>query len=441
LKYFSFLRFLPQKTPSNDTVTVVKNFFFLSLIQLTNFLIPVIILPYLVRTIGIENFGSISIAQALMSYFIIITDFGFNLTSTREIVFNRNNTEELSRIVSSTLILKALLAAVTFVLLVIIMGFVEKFQVNSQLYYLSFLLVIGQVLLPTWFFQGMEKIQYLAYINFASKVVFTVLIFFLITSPPDYIYVPVYLSLGNILAGLIGIWIMFRKFKLRFYVPKVIYLINDLRTGLYVMYSNFAINAYINSNILILGLFTNNLVTGYFSIAERILYCIRQILTLFFQATYPQVCSLAKKGNEELKLFFRKFFSPFVLLVTILCLGMFIFADLITLLLVKDYNPDIINAIRLFSFVPLVICMNIPAYQTLLAYNLQKTAMFVLVTGALLNIVLNLVLSPYFLMNGTIASVIVTEVYITSGLYFMLAYKHPSYSLLSTKMIKWKIKT
>jgi PST family polysaccharide transporter len=128
-------------------------------------------------------------------------------------------------------------------------------------------------------------------------------------------------------------------------------------------------------------------------------------------------------------------------LVAVLCAGIFIFADVITLLLVKSYNKEIITAIRLFSFVPLVIGMNIPAYQTLLAYNLQKTAMFVLVTGAILNILLNFLLSRYFLMTGTITSVILTEVYITSGLYFMLLHKHPSYSFLSAKMIKWKTRS
>jgi PST family polysaccharide transporter len=182
-------------------------------------------------------------------------------------------------------------------------------------------------------------------------------------------------------------------------------------------------------------------VTGYFSVAEKILYCIRQILTLFFQATYPQVCSVVKKGKTELKLFFKKFFYPFSFLILLVCLVIFIFADIITLLLVKSYNIQIINAIRLFSFVPFIICMNIPAYQTLLAYNLQKTAMFVLVTGAVLNILLNLVLSSFFAMYGTIASVILTELYITTGLYVMLSTKHPSVSFLSPKMTKWKIRS
>jgi PST family polysaccharide transporter len=80
------------------------------------------------------------------------------------------------------------------------------------------------------------------------------------------------------------------------------------------------------------------------------------------------------------------------------------------------------------AFVPFVVALNIPAYQTLLAFNFQKSYMSVLLAGSLLNILLNIILSNLFSMMGTAWSVIVTELFITCGLYIILQRNHKHYS-------------
>ncbi|RYG00614.1 MAG: flippase, partial [Chitinophagaceae bacterium] len=312
-----FSRLQSGQPVSSETRSVFRNFFFLSVVQATNFIIPLIILPYLLVVVGVENFGLISLAQSVMSYFIIITDFGFNLTSTREIVSNRHDLKKVSEIVSTTLVLKTMLSFACFVVLLLCLRFVPMLADHSLFYLISFSLVIGQLVMPTWFFQGMEKMQFLAYINVVGKTVFTVLIFFLVVKPGDYMYVPLYLSLGNILSGILGIAIMFRRFKLNFRMPSVQVLKKELKTGGSIMLSNFAINAYVNSNIVILGFFSNTTVVGYYSVAEKILYCVRQIMNLFFQATYPQLCKVAQISHQKVLLFFRNFLVPFTIFITV----------------------------------------------------------------------------------------------------------------------------
>ena len=64
---------------------VLHNVTSLSGLQVVTYLFPIIILPYLFRVIGPEKFGLIAFAQAFVQYFMILTDYGFSVSATKEI--------------------------------------------------------------------------------------------------------------------------------------------------------------------------------------------------------------------------------------------------------------------------------------------------------------------------------------------------------------------
>jgi PST family polysaccharide transporter len=415
---------------NQDSRTILKNSFSLLLIQGTNFILPLLILPYLIKTIGLEKFGMVSFAQSFVSYFIIFIDYGYNFTATREISISRSDKIKVENIVCTVLLTKLILTLISFILLVFAISTITYLSKTPYLYYFSFFLVIGQAIIPTWFFQGVEKMKYLTYVNLISKILFTILIFVLITKPEHYLYITLLLSLGNIISGIIGLWIIRKKFEIHFHFPKSYNLKKELANGWYTFISNFSINAYINSNLLILAFYSSPIVVGYYSIIDKITYALRQLLTVFFQATYPQACKCALESHQKLKNFFKQYFLIFAFFIFILCAICFINADFITLKLTGNSSSEISALFRISSCIPIIICLNIPAFQTLLAYNFQKSYMVILFSGSLLNIFLNMILARYFSAVGTSVAVICTELFITVGLYLILNLRHSQFNLI-----------
>ena len=136
---------------------LARNFFALSIWQATNYLIPLITMPYIIHVIGTEKFGVVSLIQALHYYFIIFVDYGFNITAIRELSMARDDNRKLSLIFSRTLFTKFLLLIASFILAASMILLIPKFHADLKSYLLGFLLVIGQMHFPYGSFKALRK--------------------------------------------------------------------------------------------------------------------------------------------------------------------------------------------------------------------------------------------------------------------------------------------
>lgn len=400
----------------------IQNFFYLTLVQGSNFIIPLICFPYLIRILGADKFGLITFAQAIMYFFIVICDYGFNVSAVKEIAINKSNIPKVNEIYNNIISTKILLIFVTFLLLIISIFFVNKFNENYELIFFSFGMVIGQALLPIWFFQGFEDMKYITYFNLFSKIVFMVLIFWLVKSPENFKIVNLLNSFGNILSALFCFNLISKKYKIKYSVDSIYNITQRLKNDKLNFISNFSINIYINANIIILGFYEKEIIIGYYSIAEKILTASKQLITIIFYSIYSKVCLLANDSYSKLKVFLNK--VTLILLVLFFTLGLVLFygSEIICYFFSGNIFSETVLYIKLFSFTPLIIALNVPAYQTLLAFDKKKTYTFVLVLGSVINLVLSLILVPKYSALGTCVTIIITEIIITIGLHISVTF-------------------
>lgn len=418
------IRILKTFLNTDEKKRLFSNFFSLSVLQAANYILPLITLPYLVRVLGPEKFGLIAFSQAFVQYFNILTDYGFNLSATREISIHRDNKEKLNEILSSVMIIKVALLIVSFIIMTIIVFSFEKFRQDFVIYYLTFGAVLGQVMFPTWFFQGIERMKYITFLNITARLIFTIAIFIFIHQERDFFYVPLLNTLGTLVAGVMALWIIFKDFKINFKMPAVVEIKHQLREGWYIFISTVAISLYTISNTFILGLFTNNTIVGYYSGAEKIVKAIQGLLGPVSQTIYPYISKVASESKDQALIVVKKVITLVGQFSFIISLFLFIFANIIVKILLGSQYQESIIVLRILAFLPFIIGLsNVLGIQTMLTFNYKKAFSNILIATCIINITLALVLVPLFQHVGISISVLISEIFVTSSMLMYLRRK------------------
>jgi PST family polysaccharide transporter len=408
---------IKKNVNTKEKKTLLENFVALSVLQGANYILPLITLPYLVRVLGPEKFGLVAFAQAFVGYFQIITDYGFNLSATREISINRENKEKISEIFSSVIVIKSFLFLFSLIIMSVVVFFFNKFGQDRLIYYISFGMVLGQTIFPVWFFQGMEKMRYITFLNILAKVIFTVAIFVVVKESSDYLYVPLLNSLGFIIAGILGLWIVFKDFRIGFKIVKLEELKRQIKEGWYIFISTISINFYKNNSILLLGLFASNEIVGYFIIAKKIIDVLNQIAGIISQTVYPYVSAKIKMNYKKTVQFLQKVGLLIAFYTFIMGVILFVFSSKVIYIISGAYFKESILSLKLMSFVPMFIGINVPNVQIMLGKGLDKKFSKTVLIGAISDIILNFSLVPYFSYIGSCITIIIVELLVTILLY------------------------
>jgi PST family polysaccharide transporter len=400
---------------------LVANFFSLSVLQGVNYILPLITLPYLVRVLGVEYFGVLAFATATVAYFHLITDYGFNLTATREISVHRDNKAKVVEIFSSVIIIKIIFMIFSLMILFIIVFSFDVFLKYWEIYFFTFGAVIGQVLFPIWFFQGMEQMKYITYLNILAKSIFTIAIFIFVQNKEDYYIVPILTSLGFMVAGIWSLVIIHKKFNIKFEFQNIDIIKYYLIDGWYVFISNLANGFYTYSTIFILGVFTNNVIVGYYSAGERLIKVVQSFFTPLFQTIYPYIATKKVQSINSSMTIIRKLTIIIGLFSLFISFLVFYNAELLVSVVLGEHFGDSIAVVKILSLLPLTYALsNIFGVQTMLNHGRQKAYSKIFIYATVLNLVLSLVLIPIYKEVGTAATALLTEIFFTIAMFFYL---------------------
>lgn len=282
---------------SRDTRTLLDNVVALGLLQAASFLLPLATLPYLARVLGPGRFGLVAFAQSTLQYVIVLTDFGFNVSATRAISVRRDDPEAVSAIFSSVLALKSLLALAGAALLAMGVLLTPSLRAEWRLFAAAYAIVMGNVAFPVWFFQGIERMRFVAALTVLSKLSFTLLVFTVVRTDRDYFLVPLLNGAGAIVAGGLSLWFALGVFRVRLRIPSWLGIRQAFRESIGYFLSRASVTVYTASNVFVLGLMTAPAVVGLYSSAEKIYGAMQSVYSPVTSALLPY---MARTRNRAL---------------------------------------------------------------------------------------------------------------------------------------------
>ena len=278
--------------------TVFKNYLYLLMIQGANFILPLITLPYLVRTLGVNKFGIVMVAQSFAILLTIVTEFGLDMSATRQVALIKDDKKKVSQYFFDVFFLKMLLVIIAFIVLLFFILIIDKFSQEYLVYFFSFGMVFGQAIFPAFFFRGIEEMKMITIINVLAKVIFTFSVFLVIKNQEDYYFVPILNGLGFILSGFLGL--IFSLKYVSFTRPIFKETLNIAKESFSLFLSNLAVSLYTKINTLIVGFFISDTMAGVYSSMEKLVVATKSIYIPLYQALFPNI--VVKDNNTIVNL-------------------------------------------------------------------------------------------------------------------------------------------
>lgn len=399
---------------------LLSNIGSLSVVQFINYLIPLITLPYVVRVLGPTNYGIISFLMAIMNYFIIITDYGFNFTAVREVSVNRNSPAFLSNTFFSVLYSKLILLLLSIIIFFSIILFISSLRNYLTLILILFLFVLGNIFYVQWFYQGLEKTKLLAVINLVPKSIGVVLIFIFIKSSSDLMLYALLISLIQLIVGIISFYYGIKLAKITITTFNISDIFNQLREGWKLFLSTISINFYTTTNIIILGLLTNDETVGIYSAADKIRYAFQGLLNPISQSVFPRMNYLFNQSAELFFSFKKKFIKIQTVIMFSISFFAFIFANEIVMIILGEQYFESANILKILSWLPFVISIsNFYGIQSLLAMRKDNKFLVVVMSAAFISLIVIYILTNLMNEIGTAIGTLTIEIYV-SVLMFIL---------------------
>lgn len=333
---------LEKLKKSKDGKTVASNFGYLMLLQVASYIFPLLTIPYLARVIGVEGFGKIAFAAAVVVWFQTVSDWGFNYTATRDIARNRDDPEKVSEIFSNVLWARIVLMLLSFMLLMIAIMTIPYFKENQTILLVTFLLVPGHILFPEWFFQAMEKMKFITIFNLISKALFTLLVFIFIQEKPDFILQPLFISLGYLGSGTFAMYLITIKWRVRILPPKWNAIYSTIKGSTDVFINNIMPNLYNSLAVVLLGFWGGAVANGIYDAGRKFVSVANSFMIIVVKVTFP---FLSRKLDKH-----DLFAKVYLIIAIVGSISLFLVAPIIIkIFFTKDFYEAVI-VLRISSF-------------------------------------------------------------------------------------------
>ncbi|NQZ94143.1 MAG: oligosaccharide flippase family protein [Moritella sp.] len=275
---------------------LIKNICYLSMVKGVDFLIPLMLIPFVLKHIGFEQYGIFSLSLILFNFGISLIDFGHSLTAIKEIAGKDSNDEEsiINQVISFRFLFSILVSSLWFI------SSLFFDEVSSLIVAIFSIALIIESLSLSFYFHAKQEMKIVSLVQLLSRIVSTCLVFVLINNENDLAIYSALHVLPNII-NVIVIFIMFFRIKSENYKFK--FDINLIRIK-----KGWDIYSYQMLSGLILPITSSFIASVYgiksvalFSVCQRVVSSIYRLFEPTMFSIYPYLSKFFKSNYDTFK--------------------------------------------------------------------------------------------------------------------------------------------
>lgn len=374
--------------------SVKYNFIMNSILKMSSFVFPMITFPYITRVLGADAIGKVNFANALTGYFSMAAMLGIPTYGIRICAQCRDDRNKLAQIVQELLIINIVMTVIVYIILfVLVLKIPLLYENRNLIFVLSFTISLTTIGME-WLLQAIEEYRFITYRNLVFKCFSVALIFLLVHHKEDYILYAGISMFGTVGSNILN-FIRIRRY-ISFKLRSSYNFRRHIRPVLLFFLFSVATTVYTNLDIVMLGFMSNDRQTGYYSVAVKMKNLFVSLVTALGTVLLPRACyyvenEMDREFAESLKKAFQ-----FVMLSSIPLVVFFMIEarDTIVFLAGEEFIDAVQSMRIILPTVFLIGCSNLIGMQILIPMGLEVCTIFSVITGAVIDLLLNMILIP-----------------------------------------------
>ena len=377
---------MKSKILSKTSKPLLANSFYLYLANFSDYLLALIILPFIARALGPEQLGYVSLAQTFGIFILLIMDFGFPLMATRQVAIDKHNSEKITLLIEQIFSFKLCLVPLILVISIITTMLVPIFYEHPHYILIVVVGSIFQGMAPTWYFIGIEKMRIVAF----SKTIFRLIGFILI-----FLFVNSNLDGWIVLLGYMISSICICLFLIRYLVKRLGSFSILKRFSLKTMWqkskNSFFVTIlpviYNNLGVIITSIIVTPIQLGYYYGAARIYGAFNTLYGPIGEAFYPHLASAGSVNHKKAKQIAKSFLYILIAIGFLFFLTVYFFTESIISLILGENFLFAKNTLKIFAIVlPLTAISHVLGRQWLMVSGNEKDYARILLISSIIGV-------------------------------------------------------
>lgn len=386
--------------------------------QTFGYISPLVVIPHLLRVFGAENWGLIVIIEIFARNCMILVEYGFSLSATREAAVENLSSEKNGDILTGVQSAKIILSLFCASGAILFWFFYPKMQA----YYLSISLTVFWIYFQSsnvaWFLQGKGIYIGYALTDISVKLLSIALIYLFVNEENSWTYFLIYL-LGSIITyvySLLSAHSFANSFKLSFYRG-----MEEIRNGFDIFLYRGGTSALRTVNIFILGFFVSPYIVGNYAVAERLIRASINFLSPITQLVFPKISTLIFSRPKQAYEIYSKSMILLLILGSVFSISFFILNDFIINYFAGRGYKEAGLLLKLFSPLPVITALsNAIGLLWLVPKKDDTYVRNTLLFGGGFNIITSIIMINFLSSAGLVISICISETIVLALFYFRL---------------------